>query len=136
MYSREILEHFQDPQRVGELAPADGKGVAHGGEQCPHDIAHFWIRVEDGRIAEVRQKTRGCPVAIASSSITAVLAEGRTLEEADALTPEMVATALGEMPDRKLDSIVGPLALRNAVADYRQRGASPGLQADAGEDRA
>jgi hypothetical protein len=34
-----------------------------------------------------------------------------------------VAEALGEMPDRKLDSIVGPLALRNALADYRQRAA-------------
>jgi nitrogen fixation NifU-like protein len=132
MYSEEILRHFQNPQHVGDLVPADGVGIAHGGQNCPNDIAHFWIRVDKGRIVEIGHKTKGCPVAIASSSMTAELAEGRTLEEAEALTPEMVADALGGMPERKFDSIVGPLALRNAIADYRRRCSDTGLQAEAG----
>jgi nitrogen fixation NifU-like protein len=136
MYSEEILAHFQNPQHVGELVPADGVGIAHGGEHCPHDIARFWIRVDQGRIAEIKHKTKGCPVAIASSSMTAVLAEGLTVEEAQALTPEMVAAALGGMPERKFDSIVGPFALRNAVADYRQRRAGPRVEVQAGGSRA
>jgi nitrogen fixation NifU-like protein len=132
MYSEQILKHFQDPQHVGELVPADGVGIAHGGENCPHDIAHFWIRVDKGRIVEVSHKTKGCPVAIASSSMTAMLAQGRTLEEAEALTPDVVADALGPMPERKLDSIVGPLALLNAVTDYRSHSTSRGPDAEAG----
>ncbi len=132
MYSEEILKHFQSPQHVGELAPADGVGIAYGGEGCRHDVAHIWIRVEGGRIVEITHKTMGCPVAIAASSMTAVLAEGRSLEEAEALTPEMVAAALGGTPERKLDSIVGPFALHNAVADYRKHQTGLVEQAQAG----
>jgi nitrogen fixation NifU-like protein len=120
MYSDEILKHFREPQNVGQLDPADGFGIAHGGEQCPHDLAHFWIRVESGRISEVRHKTKGCPVAIAASSLTSAMVVGKSLEEAERITAEVVAEALGS-PERKLDSIVGPQALREAIADYRAR---------------
>ncbi len=119
MYSEEILKHFQNPQNVGAMEDADGFGQGTGGKKCPEDVAHFWIRVTQGRIAEVKQKTRGCPVAIAASSLTSVLAEGKTLEEAQQITEEKVAQVLGEMPERKLDSIVGPRALQAAIADYQ-----------------
>ena len=121
MYNDRILKHFANPHNVGAIKDAAGVGQATGGEHCPEDLAYFWIKVQDGRISEVRQKTRGCPVAIAASSATAVLAEGKTLEEADKITCEAVAAVLGEMPDRKLDSIVGPKALKAALDDYRSR---------------
>ena len=121
MYSEQILKHFQQPRNVGQIDNADGFGQASGGEHCPEDLAYFWIRVQGGRIAEVRQKTRGCPVAIAASSITTVLAEGKSLDEALRISSADVVKALGEVPDRKLDSIVGPQALHAAVENYRAR---------------
>jgi len=121
MYSDKILQHFMNPHNVGEIANADGFGKATGGEHCPEDLAYFWIRVDGERLAEVRQKTRGCPVAIAASSVTGALAEGKTLEEAEHISTEAVAALLGDMPDRKLDSIVGPKALQAAIADYRAK---------------
>ena len=124
MYSDKILQHFQQPHNVGEIAGADGLGKATGGEHCPEDLAYFWIRVEGERLVEVKQKTRGCPVAIAASSVTGVLAEGKTLEEAERITTEVVAAVLGDMPERKLDSIVGPKALQAAIADYRAKTAT------------
>lgn len=124
MYSDKILQHFQHPHNVGEIAEADGFGKATGGEHCPEDLAYFWIRVEGERLVEVKQKTRGCPVAIAASSVTGALAEGKTLEEAEHITTEAVAAVLGDMPERKLDSIVGPNALRAAIADYRAKTAT------------
>jgi nitrogen fixation NifU-like protein len=121
MYSDEIIKHFQDPQNVGSIENADGFGEGYGGTKCPEDLSHFWIRVADGVIVQVRQRTRGCPVAIAASSVTSVLAVGKTLEEAEQIGEEDVAEALGEMPERKLDSIVGPQALRAAIADYYRK---------------
>ena len=121
MYSDIIIEHFMRPHNVGSIEGADGFGKASGGEHCPEDLAHVWIRVKDGRIVEIRQKTRGCPVAIAASSITMTLAEGKTIEEALAITPETVAAQLGEVPERKLDSIVAPQALCAAIEDYQSR---------------
>jgi len=118
MYSERVLEHFRNPRNVGAIEDADGFGKAGGGPKCPEDLTYFWIRVSDGRIAEVKHKTLGCPVAIASSSITSVMAEGKTIQEALNITPQAVVEALGGVPERKLDSNLGPDALRRAIENY------------------
>ena len=120
MYSEKVLEHFRDPQNVGVIEDADGFGKAGGGPKCPDDVTHFWIRVSDGRLAEVRHKTMGCPVAIASSSITSAMAEGKTIREALRITPQAVIEALGDIPERKMDSNLGPDALRRAIENYHE----------------
>jgi len=122
MYSKEILQHFRHPQNVGMIEHADGFGKASGGERCPEDLVYIWIRVVNDRIVEVKQKTRGCPVAIAASSVTSVMAQGKTLAEAQQITPEMVIQALGGVPESKADSIVASQALREAIAHYQAKG--------------
>jgi len=121
MYSQKVLEHFLHPQNVGMIENADGVGKASGGERCPEDLAHLWIRVAGDRIVEIKHKTLGCPVAIAASSMTSAMAQGKTLEEALQITEEMVVQALGGVPERKADSIVAVEALRQAIADYRSK---------------
>jgi len=118
MYSKEVMDHFLEPRNVGSIDDADGFGVGQGGELCPEDLAHFWIRVMDGRIAEVKQKTRGCPVAIASSSVTSEMALGMLVTDAQCLTEKQVAAQLGDITERKLDSLVGPRALLAAIEKY------------------
>jgi nitrogen fixation NifU-like protein len=105
---------------VGTIDNADGFGKSSGGPNCPEDVAHFWIRVAGDRIVDVRQRTHGCPVAIAASSVTSVLALGKTLDEAERITAERVLNELGDLPARKVDSIVGTDALHAAIADYRE----------------
>jgi nitrogen fixation NifU-like protein len=119
MYSEKVLEHFSRPQNVGTIENADGFGQDSGGARCPDDIAHVWIRVADDRIVEIKHKTLGCPVAIAASSMTTVMAQGKTLVEALQITEEMVVHALGGVPERKADSIVAVGALRQAIVDYQ-----------------
>jgi len=118
LYSEEVLEHFRNPQNVGAIEDADGFGQAGGGPKCPEDVTYFWIRVSDGRLVEVKHKTMGCPVAIASSSITSAMAEGKTIQEALSITPQDVIEALGGIPERKMDSNLGLRALRRAIENY------------------
>lgn len=118
-YTPTVLDHFTNPRHVGVLEPSDAFGEGGGGYLCPEDMAHVWIRVEDGRIAAISHRTIGCPVAIASSSITCTLALGKTLEEAAEITRDVVVKALGGVPERKLDSIVAPMALHKAIESYR-----------------
>ena len=87
MYSEQILEHFRNPRNVGKVENADGFGEAGGGPHCPEDLACFWIQVADGRIAEVKHKTLGCPVAIVASSMTSVMAQGKSLRETRMRSP-------------------------------------------------
>jgi len=122
MYSRDVAEHFVNPRNVGTIENADGFGKASGGVRCPEDMAYVWIRVDDDRIVEITHKTLGCPVAIAASSMTCVMAENKTLEEAEGITQVLVIEALGGVPEAKADSIVAVEALRQAIADYRERG--------------
>ena len=131
MYSETILEHFRHPRNVGNIENADGVGKSGGGPRCPEDLAFVWIRVADGRIVEVKHKTLGCPVAIAASSMTCVMAQDKTLAEALQITPERVAESLGRIPERKLGSIVGPEALREAISDYRAKVSVPSRCASA-----
>lgn len=120
-YSEQVMEHFMHPRNVGIIQKADGFGQGGGGEHCPEDVAYVWINVRDDRIVEIKHKTLGCPVAIASSSLATSLAEGKTLDEALAITPEMITEGLGGVPDGKEDSVVAVNALHKAIADYRAK---------------
>ena len=66
-YSDKVMDHFTNPRNVGEIPDADGIGEI-GNAKCG-DIMKMYIKVKDGRIADVKFKTFGCGSAIATSSI-------------------------------------------------------------------
>jgi len=82
----------------------------------------IFIKVEDGRIGDVRFRTFGCGAAIATSSITTEMVRGKTLEEALALSRDAVAEALGGLPPHKLHcSNLAADALHQAIEDYYEK---------------
>ncbi len=120
MYSAAVRDHFANPRNTGSIEQPDGQ--ARVDSPVHNDRVDLMIRVQDGRLAEIKYRVLGCVAAIASSSMTSVLATGLTLDEALALTPEQVAEALGGLPEGKLAcSVLAPEALRLAIADYRAR---------------
>lgn len=124
-YSEKVMEHFMHPRNVGEIEDADGVGSV-GNPVCG-DMMTFYIKVADGRLADVRFKTFGCGAAIAVSSMVSEMAKGKTLDEAKQITNRMVADELGGLPANKMHcSNLGADALRAAIEDYeRKRGAQP-----------
>ena len=120
MYTEQVMEHFRNPRNVGEIESPDGVGEV-GNPVCG-DMMKITIRVQDGRIADVKFKTLGCGAAIATSSITTEMAKGRTLEEALAITRDQVAKELGGLPANKMHcSNLAADGLHQAIADYRKR---------------
>jgi nitrogen fixation NifU-like protein len=119
------MDHFMHPRNVGEIAGADGVGEV--GNPICGDMMSFYIKVEDGRLKDVKFKTFGCGAAIAVSSMTSEMAIGKTLEEAMLITPESVANELGGLPKVKFHcSNLGADALHMAIDDYRKkRGLAP-----------
>ena len=119
MYSEKVLEHFKDPQNVGEMKEADGLGTV-GNPVCG-DMMSMYIKVKDDKIEDISFKTFGCGAAIATSSMTTELAKGKTLDEAMKISRQDVADALDGLPPVKMHcSNLAADALHEAIKNYRE----------------
>lgn len=110
MYSAAVLDHFQNPRNGGTL----DKPTATISVENPvcGDILELSVRVEAGRIAEARFRTRGCVTAMACSSLLTELLRGKTPAEARAITSEQISEALEGLPQATLH---GAQLARDAV---------------------
>ena len=118
MYSKKVIENFENPANVGRIENPDGVGNA-GNPECG-DTIELQIKVEDDRIVEIKFKTFGCAAAVASSSMLTQLVLGKKLDEALSITMYDVAENLGGLPERKMHcSNMAEDALRLAIEDYR-----------------
>ena len=117
IYSDTVMEHFTNPRNVGEIENADGVGEV-GNPVCG-DMMTFYIKVDDGRLSDVKFKTFGCGAAIAVSSMVSEMAKGKTIEEALKISRNDVAEELGGLPTQKMHcSNLGADALHKAIEDY------------------
>ena len=132
MYSDKVMDHFANPRTVGVLADADGVGQV-GNPACG-DMMTFYIKVDGDRLADVKFQTFGCGAAIAVSSMVSEMAKGKTLDEALAITNDLVAEELGGLPKNKMHcSNLGADALHEAIKNYRDRkaGVAPAAKPEA-----
>ncbi|MCL2034983.1 MAG: Fe-S cluster assembly scaffold protein NifU [Oscillospiraceae bacterium] len=125
-YSEKVLEHFSNPQNVGEIPDADGVGEV-GSPACG-DIMKIFIKVDGNIIKDVKFKTFGCGAAIATSSIATEMIKGKPIEEALKLTNKAVVEALEGLPSVKIHcSVLAEQAVKSAISDYYTRmGIDPG----------
>ncbi|QFG03669.1 iron-sulfur cluster assembly scaffold protein [Tepidiforma bonchosmolovskayae] len=124
-YSELVRDHFEHPRNAGVLEDPDGIGE-RANPVCG-DRMTVMIRVADGRVAEVRWQTRGCPAAIATSSFASELVRGWTLGQVRELTREAIAEAMGGLPRDKVHcSVLAADALKAAIADFERRQAAGG----------
>lgn len=85
------------------------------------DMYTFYLRVGDGeRIEDMSYFTTGCGFGVATCAIVTELAKGKTIAQAEALTPADVEAYLGGYPERKKDYPVRVLeALKVTIGNYR-----------------
>lgn len=120
MYTKQVMDHFENPRNVGELADANGIGEV-GNAKCG-DIMKMYLKIENGIIADVRFKTYGCASAIATSSIATEMIKGQPVEKALELSNKAVVEALGGLPPHKIHcSVLAEQAIKAALADYYTR---------------
>ena len=92
LYSDKVMDHFEHPRNVGEIANADGVGQV-GNPKCG-DIMKMYLKIDGDVITDVKFKTFGCGSAIATSSMATEMIKGKTIAEAMTLTNAAVAEAL------------------------------------------
>jgi nitrogen fixation NifU-like protein len=114
------MDHFSNPRNSGKMISADGEGIV-GDVRCGDSLT-IYIKVKDNRITDIKFLVFGCAASIATSSMTTVLAKGKTLEEALKITEQDIIEALDGLPKIKYHcSNLGVTALRKAIQDYNEK---------------
>jgi nitrogen fixation NifU-like protein len=96
MYSPQVLDHFEHPRNAGAIAGADASARIEN-PACG-DILELTMRVEEGRIAEIRFRAKGCVAAMACGSALTELVRGKSVDAAHKLTREELLQAVGGLP--------------------------------------
>lgn len=121
-YSATAVQHFMNPQNVGRLDHADGRGCTTS--RSVEDFVEISIRVSEPpeRLEMIRFRAVGNPALMACGSMLTVLLQGMLVEDAVSVPPEALERALGGLPPSKrycADLVF--VALRAAVEDRTQR---------------
>ena len=96
MFSREVLDHFQNPRNVGELDGATAS-VEVSNPVCG-DILKLAVKVEQGRVTEARFLCRGCTTAIACASSLTERLRGNSPQQVSEMSVEELSQSLGGLP--------------------------------------
>lgn len=121
MYSKTIIDRFQNPRNAGGMHGANAIGQV-GNAACG-DIMKIYLKIDDkGVIENAKFKTFGCCAAIASTDVTCDLIKGKTIDEALKVSNKDVLNKLGEMPPHKIHcSVLAEESVRAAIEDYYKR---------------
>lgn len=119
-YSKKVIEYFENPVNVGEIADADAV-VTEGSPACGDMIKLFLKVNKDTRVIEdIKFKSYGCASNIATASVMTELAKGKTLDEAAKIKWKDADRILEGLPQVKVHCAVLAIdALHRAIEDYR-----------------
>jgi len=122
-YSKEVLDHYENPRNVGSLDKGDNSvGTGLVGAPACGDVMRLQIKVtKEGRIEDAKFKTFGCGSAIASSSLVTEWVKGRTIEEALLIKNTEIVEHLSLPPVKIHCSVLAEDAIRAAIEDYKNK---------------
>jgi len=118
LYQQLILEHYKSPRNKGDLE--DRTVEVHMANPVCGDEVRLQLKLEDGRIAQVRFTGQGCSISQASVSIMTTLLEGRPAAEAEALADRFTELMHGD-EDAARDRGLGDLRALQGVSKFPVR---------------
>ncbi len=118
IYSKKVIEHFQNPHNYGRMKKPDGVGRV--GNLICGDVMNLYIKVAKNEvIKDISFETFGCAAAISTSSVITDLVKGKAIKEALKINNKKVIESLGSLPPIKIHcSLLAADALSEAIYDY------------------
>lgn len=99
-YNEKVLNEFYNPQNVGVIRGANGKGKIV--DPINREIMKIFISLDGEKIVNAEFQTFGCPPAIACCSVATRLIIGKTLSEAEKITEKEILSELDSLPENKM----------------------------------
>ena len=99
MWSTVVDNLVSAPRFAGPLVGATHEGLAGIPGEGPH--FHLYLTLHGEHIVGAAYNTYGCLAAIASGEMLCLLLIGRSIEQAQQLTPELLTRAMQGLPEGK-----------------------------------
>src|ERR671932_2160850 len=116
LYRENILDHYKRPRNFGELEQRDLEFHDHN-PLCGDELG-VHIRVDDGKIADLRFHGHGCAISQAAASIASEELIGMELEEVAELPADWIIDLLGIeiTPARRKCALLALKVMRGAAS--------------------
>jgi len=118
LYQELILDHYKRPRNRGELEGANAE--AHLNNPTCGDQIRLQLRVEAGRIEDVKFLGDGCSISQSSASMMTQILKGKTVEEAEALAARFSEMMHGDAEAAR-DKALGDLRALAGVSKFPVR---------------
>lgn len=116
IYSEMTVDHILHPQNIESIPNPDGFAANDSG--CG-EIMKIWLRIRDSIVENAGFWTNGCAATIACGSMSTVLATGKSVNQALAITARNIADALTDFPEGNFHCAeLAADTLRVALKDY------------------
>jgi len=93
IYRQNILDHYQSPRNFGTLEHPDVS--AEDSNPLCGDVIRIDLKIQDGKVADVRFTGKGCSISRAAASMLTEEIRGKSLEEVKRIGKDEVLEMLG-----------------------------------------
>lgn len=120
LYQSVILDHSRKPRNFGELH-GEGCVHVHGDNPSCGDEIDMFVKLDDGKVADIKFNGQGCAISQASASMMTLKIKGKP--RADALTMMRTFHGIVTGKDRRPsdEEALGELQLLEGVQHFPQR---------------
>ncbi len=96
IYKDIILDYYRNPRNFGELPNPDVR--AKDSNPLCGDIIEMQLKINDGKVEDIRFQGKGCAISQAAASMLTEVAKGKSLDEIKAVGKPDVLELLGIDP--------------------------------------
>jgi len=119
-YTKKTINNFLHPKNIGTVKNADATAVL--GNMVCGDQLEFSLKVEKGKIKEVKFLSFGCASNIATASVLTEKVKGMTLVAAKKFDWATIVSELGGLPQQKVHcSVLAVEGLKKVIAEYEKK---------------
>ncbi|HVP23708.1 MAG TPA: SUF system NifU family Fe-S cluster assembly protein [Conexivisphaerales archaeon] len=106
IYKEIIMDHYKNPRNFGKIEKPDFS--AEDSNPLCGDHVEMAVKIEDGKVADVKFIGRGCAISMSAASIITELIQGMSIEDLRKFDKEQLLEAMGN-PD------LGPVRVKCAL---------------------